>query len=113
MASADASAGDGPAYDLELHRGARRELYDLPVDARDTLTDAILAAGAQRQPATHDAVKKLRDATGLYRVRAGDYRAVCTLDKPTWYVLCIDERERVYDRLDVARRRARDAGLRL
>lgn len=102
-------AEPSPAYELEIHAGARRELYDLPTPVRDDITDRLLAASETRQPASIRCAKSLNDHERLFRIRAGDYRAVCALERPTIFVLAIDERERIYDRLDIAKNRYADA----
>jgi len=86
-------------YDLVALPAAQRTLSgDGPPDAlRDTLHEVARC----REPTTHEKTQSLRNAqlpSGLFRVRVGDWRAVCRLDKPRLEVICVAHRDEVYDR---------------
>jgi len=89
-----------PHYQIQLHTTAERELNDLPQSDRDALTSALRDVAERRQPTQHTSVKHLEGQPGLWRVRAGNARAICTLQKPSVIVLRCGPRESVYDDVD-------------
>jgi len=88
------------SYQLTCHPTAQRELTQLPSDARDRLTSILQEVAEQREPSSHQRARHLEGQPGLFRVRSGDYRAICTLDKPNLKVVKIGERAGVYDDVD-------------
>jgi len=86
-------------YELVARPGARRTLSaDGPPDA---LRDTLHEVAGHRDPTEHEKTATLRSTQlpeGLFRVRVGDWRAVCRLNKPQLEVICIARREEVYDR---------------
>jgi len=86
-------------YDLVARPGARRTLSgDGPPDA---LRDTLHEVAGNRDPTEHEKTAPLRSSQlpeGLFRVRVGDWRAVCRLDKPRLELICVARREEVYDR---------------
>lgn len=89
-----------PQYELLIHTTARRELDQLDDADRERLTDTLAAVARQRQPTQHDSVRMLKGQPGLFRVRVGDTRAVCSLSKPNLLVLRVGYRKEVYDDID-------------
>lgn len=89
-----------PRYELLVHTTAERELSDLDREDRERLTDTITAVAEQRQPTSHDAVRPLEGQPNVFRVRVGDVRAVCQLEKPNLLVLRVGYRKNVYDGID-------------
>lgn len=64
------------SYKVELETRARREYQRLPPRACERVTDAIDDLQTDPRP---PGCKKLVGATG-YRIRAGDYRVLYTID---------------------------------
>jgi len=93
-----------PSYRVTAHRSARNELDAIPAETREKLTDRIAEAAEFRQPTQQSDTAALRDAD-LFRVRAGQYRALCTLAKPELRVLVVAKRPNVYDRISEAESR--------
>jgi mRNA-degrading endonuclease RelE of RelBE toxin-antitoxin system len=87
-------------YDLVARPAARRTLAgDKPPD---DLRDVLHEVARHREPTDHEKAATLRNSqlpSGLFRVRVGDWRAVCRLDKPRLEVVCIAHREDIYDRV--------------
>jgi mRNA-degrading endonuclease RelE of RelBE toxin-antitoxin system len=86
-------------YELVARPGARRTLSgDGPPDA---LRGVLHEVAGHREPTDHPKTTTLRNSqlpSGLLRVRVGDWRAVCRLDKPRLEVICVAHRDGVYDR---------------
>lgn len=97
------------SYDVTLHPGARRELEALSRTVREQLVERIEAASEYRKPTDHPKVEPL-SGVDFVRIRYDIYRAVCELASPEFRVLLVDKRRVVYDRLDVAERRAQAGG---
>ena len=89
-----------PEYRIKLHPAAKRELTDLPDEDRENITDAIRTVSEQQEPSSHPATKHLDGHDGLFRIRSGQVRAICDLQKPSLYVLKIGDRNTVYRRID-------------
>jgi len=87
-------------YELVARPGARRTLSgDGPPDA---LRDVLHEVAECREPTTHEKTQSLRNSqfpSGLFRVRVGDWRAICRLDKPRLEVICVAHRDEVYERV--------------
>lgn len=94
-----------PAYTVEAHPHAANELDRIPEDARSELIDMAYDAATHRQPSEHQNAKLMRDGNGLFRLRYGDYRALCALDSPRLVVLAAGPRKDIYDRTDEAKAR--------
>jgi len=92
-------------YQLLAHRAAKRELETLPAKAEHDLREVIDEVAATEQPSQHERAKPLEGQPGLFRVRAGDARAVVTLDKPCLLVLRVGLRKDVYRDIDSIHRR--------
>jgi mRNA-degrading endonuclease RelE of RelBE toxin-antitoxin system len=86
-------------YELVARPGAQRTLSgDIPPEA---LRDVLHEVAGCRSPTDHPKAATLRNSqlpSGLFRVRVGDWRAVCRLDKPRLEVICVGHRDDVYDR---------------
>jgi mRNA-degrading endonuclease RelE of RelBE toxin-antitoxin system len=100
-----------PRYNLRVHTTAKRELSGLTDTQRERLTDTLTAVAEHRQPTQHDAVRMLEGQPGLFRVRAGDCRAICSLEKPFLLVLRCGHRNSVYDNVDEMDERLADAAI--
>jgi mRNA-degrading endonuclease RelE of RelBE toxin-antitoxin system len=83
------------SYNLQLHTSARDELQQLPDEYRERMTDALTEIAATRQPTTHPATKQMNGGD-LFRVRAGDYRAIAHLDKPDLLILRVGHRSHIF-----------------
>lgn len=100
------------SYRIQPHPGAERECQKLDDDHDiDGLAHRINAAAARPQPTAHPEAKILKGDSRFFRIRCGDIRAICHLDKPRLLVLLVEERGTVYDRLDVAHQRAKELGV--
>ena len=88
------------SYEIALHKTAERELNDLEDTKADRLRDALRDVSRQEQPTQHDKVKQLEGQRGRFRVRVGDVRAICQLDKPNLLILKVGNRKNVYDGID-------------
>jgi len=87
-------------YDLVARPAARRTLAG--EKPPDDLREALHEVAGHREPTDHEKAATLRNSqlpSGLFRVRVGDWRAVCRLDKPRLEVICIAHRDEVYDRV--------------
>ena len=93
------------SYIARIHISAKRELEACPIDIQHELKDKIIQASELQEPSSHSDIRLLRGCNGLFRVRAGDFRAICDLVSPTLRVLLVDRRSRVYDRVDEAKAR--------
>ena len=81
--------------------GERDTLASLPDSDRERLTAAIWDCAMLRDITKHPSVDHLT-GSDLYRAKAGDYRAVMGLVKPTLVVVLVGHRKNVYDNLDTA-----------
>lgn len=90
-----------PQYEIQVHKGAMRELEGLDDPQKQALKDTIKSVASREEPATTAAVKSLSEYDGLFRIRKGRYRIICELAKPELRVLGIGKREYVYSNMDV------------
>jgi len=88
------------SYEIALHKTAERELNGLEDSKADRLRDALRDVSQHEQPTQHDKVKQLEGQRGRFRVRVGDVRAICELDKPNLLILKVGNRKNVYDGID-------------
>lgn len=93
-----------PSWELVILQSERDTLTNLPDEDRERLTAAIWDAAMMRDITQHPAVEPLKDSE-LYRAKAGDYRAIMGLVKPTLAVVLVGHRKNVYDNLDTAESR--------
>lgn len=93
-----------PRWDLLILESERDTLTSLPDDDRERLTAAIWDCAMMRDITDHPAVEPLKDSD-LYRAKAGNYRAIMGLVKPTLAVVLVGHRKNVYDNLDTAEKR--------
>ena len=86
------------SYRIELARRAERQLRAFPREVQARIGRSIDALSRQPIPPT---AKKLSGHHDLYRVRAGDYRIVYTVQHEALIVLvvAIGHRREIYDRL--------------
>jgi len=90
-----------PSWDLVILESERDELTNLPDEDRERLTAAIWDAAMMKDITKHPAVEPLKDSN-LYRAKAGKYRAIMGLVKPTLAVVLVGHRKNVYDDLNTA-----------
>ena len=92
-------------YQLVIHRAAQKELAGVTGDTSSELLTKLKSLKVLPNPLDQDYCEQLTNHENIFRVKVGNYRALCTLDKPTVYVLLIAPRARVYDRIDTAKER--------
>lgn len=95
-----------PAWNDAIHTRAQAELSKLHPESEDELLRMVSEACKHRNPADHPRCDYLQGYDDLMKVRIEGYRAICTLQPPMFLVLLVDKRRTVYDRLDVAVKRA-------
>jgi len=88
------------SYHPVLHTTAERELHELDDSDRERLTETLKDVAETRSPTTHEKTKQLEGQSGLFRVRVGNIRAICKLQKPNLLVVKIGHRSSVYERID-------------
>jgi mRNA-degrading endonuclease RelE of RelBE toxin-antitoxin system len=98
-----------PRYRLDCHVTAKRELDGLTDAERQRLVDTLTEVAETRKPTSHESVRMLEGQPGLFRVRAGDCRAICSLEKPALLVLRCGHRSSVYENVDEIDDRLADA----
>lgn len=86
-------------YRPVLHNRAHDELLDLPREQRTRIRETIQAVAETREPTNHEKAKHLTGQVGKFRVRAGEIRAVCSLDKPRLIVWKVGHRDSVYENI--------------
>jgi len=90
-------------YTVQIHVRAQKELRKAHDHASDIIVDTLKTAAERRSPTRHPNIDSLEaDEADLLSVHADEYRAIVAFEKPTLYVLLIERRRRVYDRLDTA-----------
>lgn len=104
---ARATTATEPSYTLTIHRRALPSWRDLPDAVRADLRAVLEECARLRRPTTHAKVALMRDCK-MFRIRKGDYRVLCDKDGPDLRVLAVDRREYIYDKTQVAKRRASD-----
>jgi len=87
----------GEQYQIILHETAEKELDSIPEEPRSTFIQQFKQASKLQQPTSHSNVKPLRNTDGLFRFRAGNYRALGDLDLPHLRILAVGKREEFYE----------------
>ena len=93
------------SYQPMLHTTAERELHNLSDDQREELTTLLKDVCTYQQPTTHAKVRQLEGQDKLFRVRTGDVRAICRLEKPNLMIIKCGERSTVYNDVDTIHER--------
>jgi mRNA interferase RelE/StbE len=75
-----------PRYRVQILPGAARELAALPHDVRQRIDARIQSLADNPRP---PGVEKLAGEEGLYRVRAGDFRVVYSIQDDVLLVLVV------------------------
>jgi len=88
------------SYDILIEVSARRSLNALPRKERESLRTVLKDVAQTKQPSHHPKAKPLQGFSEIFRVRVGDARAVCKLDKPNLLVLRVGKRRTVYNDID-------------
>lgn len=81
------------ARQVLLKPSARRDFDKMPRKAQEALARKIDLLSADPQAAGEE---KLAGHEGLYRIRAGDYRAVYEKDGDTLMILLLGDRKQIY-----------------
>ena len=84
------------AKQVFLKPSAQRNLQKLPKDAQKALAEKINLLAVDARAAGE---KKLDGHNDLFRIRAGDYRAVYEKDRTTITVLLFGDRKNIYKML--------------
>lgn len=87
-------------YEALINVTAKRELQSLPDRLEEQLHETILEVCETESPTEHPKVTHLTGTPGMFRIRVGDARAICKLDKPRVWIWRIGLRERVYSDID-------------
>lgn len=98
----DGRGKQAPEYEIQVHRAAQQSL----LEADDNLLDRLQDTARTEQFTALPYVKRITEEHGYFRVRAGDYRAICYFKKPTIWVLLVGRRDGIYQRIDTAKSRA-------
>jgi len=88
------------SYEPLIEVSARRDLYALPREERDKLRRVLKDVAEREQPTHHEKTKNLQGFEQVFRVRCGNTRAVCKLEKPNLLILRVNTRDKVYDGID-------------
>lgn len=88
------------SYEPVCHATADKELNNLADDDAAALRSVLKDVATCEQPSHHEKAKPLEGQDGLFRVRVGDTRAICELDKPNLIVWKVGPRTTVYDAID-------------
>lgn len=88
------------SYTPLLHRSAERELSELPTGDQKRLKSVLQDVAHTREPTQHKKVRELEGQAGLFRVRVGNLRAICTLEKPDLLILKVSPRQDAYENID-------------
>ena len=88
------------SYQPVLHPTAERELNSLDDSERNRLVDVLHEVAGTKEPTKHEKCKILEGQRGLFRVRVGDVRAVCRLNKPKLIIGKVGMRKEVYTDID-------------
>lgn len=91
------------SYNVLLDRKAERALNNLAPKAKADVRKLLKDVATQEQPSHHQKAKQLQGQPGMFRVRTGNYRAICELDKPDLLVYRVGKRKHVYDDVDELR----------
>ena len=88
----------GPTYAVEFSRDAKEAMAKLPRDARVAIGSKIDALRTDPRP--HGCLK-LTNASGYYRIRAGNYRVVYDVRDATLFIFVVKvgSRKDVYEGL--------------
>jgi mRNA-degrading endonuclease RelE of RelBE toxin-antitoxin system len=86
-----------PAWKVIAHESAERELTKgVPDNIEDDLRQIVAEAAELEEPSSHSDVSILRDENGLFRLKAGKYRALADLEPPYLRILKVEHREKCY-----------------
>jgi len=88
------------SYRPLIEVSAQGDLYDLPREDRSDLRRTLKDVAATKQPTHHPKAKQLEGQPGLFRVRVGNVRAICELEKPNLLIRRVGERKTVYEDID-------------
>lgn len=87
-------------YRTVLHESAHKEFQELSVTQRQRLRETIKAVAKCESPLNHEKTKHLSGQGDKFRIRVGELRAVCSLDKPRLVVWAIATRAKAYRNID-------------
>jgi mRNA interferase RelE/StbE len=78
-------------YQIELTRGALKQLKKLPTDIKERIDLKIQELAVNPRP---DRVKKLESELSLYRIRVGDYRVIYQIQDDVLLVIVVKVKHR-------------------
>jgi len=87
-------------YQPMIQVSARSNLHNLPWETRNALRRVLKDVASNEQPTHHEKAKQLQGFEDIFRVRVGEARAICKLDKPCLLILKVNTRDSVYDDID-------------
>lgn len=88
-----------PHYTIQLHTSAKRQLDALDRHVYNRITSVLTEISHCEKPTSHEKCTNLK-GQDVYKIRVGDYRVLCKLQKPELKVLKIDRRNTVYQNVD-------------
>ncbi|MGB3203883.1 MAG: type II toxin-antitoxin system RelE/ParE family toxin [Crinalium sp.] len=78
-------------YQIELTKGALKQLKKLPTDIRERIDLKIQELAVNPRP---DGVKKIEGDLSLYRIRIGDYRVIYQIQDDVLLVIVVKVKHR-------------------
>lgn len=87
-----------------IHRSASRELSHAPTEVQHGIREVAVEAAQLQKPSSHPDIKLMRGCN-MMRIRVGQHRALCDRYPPQFRILLVDQRRKVYDRVEEAKAR--------
>ncbi|MBW4496757.1 MAG: type II toxin-antitoxin system RelE/ParE family toxin [Oscillatoria princeps RMCB-10] len=83
-------------YLVTVKSSAQKQLNSLPVEIRSRIIAKMMALSTNPRP---EGCLKLKGTSNRWRIRAGDYRVIYSIDDATFiiYILRVAHRRHVYD----------------
>lgn len=88
-----------PTYTIQVHKTASKELDSLSPQNYSRIKTVIQEVAQTEKPTSHEKCTSLK-GQDCYKLRVGDYRVLCKLDKPNLNVLKVERRNTVYRDVD-------------
>jgi len=85
-------------YDPAISKSAKKDLENLPAEAKHRLVDVISDVACNRKPTDHEKCNVLSNnqKETVYKIKSGEYRAIAVLEKPEFLVLMVGKRQGMY-----------------
>lgn len=96
MGTDDTECEDTASYNLIAHPQAENDLNAVPSSAESRIRETLNRLATIESPTNHPKCIELTNASGLYRIRIGDWRVILALEKPNLILLIVDSRKTVY-----------------